>query len=442
MKIFLVIIASLLICCGPVPAGAQSRLPLSMDKAIELGLENSKALHSSLMKVEYAESKSSETSVQRLPKISFSGSYVRLSDVPPFTIGPIPPILPDAVTISSTILDNYNAKVSLQQPLFTGGRLQSGANLADYTAQAVNADYQKDRADLVYGIRSSYWGLYKAIESKKVIDETVTMMEAHLGDIRNFYQQGIVTKNEVLKVEVQLSNARVMQMDADNTVRIATLGLNNTLGIPLSTEITLLDTIRNNPSQFAPVNDLVMKAYDLRPEIHGMEYRVKAGESAVTMARSGWFPQIYLVGDYLYARPNSRIFPTQDRFDNTWDIALSVSFDIWNWGTTIHQTNQAQAQLAQARDGLSQMKDAITLEVTQNYLNFTETGDKIAVAEKGVEQAEENYRITNEKFKSGLALNTDLLDAELALLQARWNNIQALVDHQLADARLQKSIGQ
>jgi outer membrane protein TolC len=426
----------------PGAATAQEKLALGIDKAIALGLENSRALHSSLMKTEYADAKSSETSVLRFPKISFGGTYTRLSDVPPFSIGPIGNLLPAPVTISSTILDNYNLKMTLQQPLFTGWRLQSGANLADYTAQATNADYRKDRADLIYNIQGSYWNLYKAGESKKVLDETVAMMEAHVHDVQNFFEQGIVTKNEVLKIEVQLSNARVMQMDAENNVRLAKLSLNNTLGIPLPTDITLADTIQRNSDDYGSVDACLSKALEQRPELRGMEYRLKAGESAVTMARSGWYPQVYLVGNYLYARPNQRIFPSQDRFDNTWDVSLSVSLDIWNWGTTIHQTNQAQAQLAQAEDGLSQVRDGITLDVTQNYLNYKQSGDRISVADKGEAQAEENYRITDEKFKSGLALNTDLLDAEIALLQSRWNRIQALVDHQLAAARLQRAMGQ
>ena len=79
--------------------------------------------------------------------------------------------------------------------------------------------------------------------------------------------------------------------------------------------------------------------------------------------------------------------------------------------------------------------------MTQSYLNVNESGERIGVAEKGVREAEENYRITNEKFKAGLALNSDLLDAEAGLLQARWNNIQARVDHELAQARLQRASG-
>jgi len=122
-------------------------------------------------------------------------------------------------------------------------------------------------------------------------------------------------------------------------------------------------------------------------------------------------------------------------------VSVSLSFDVWNWGTTAHQTDQAQSQLAQTYDAMGQLKDGITLEVTQNYLNQKQTVERIDVARQGVRQAEENYRITNEKFKKGLSLNSDLLDAEVALLQARISYTQSLVEYELAEARLEKAIG-
>jgi outer membrane protein TolC len=131
----------------------------------------------------------------------------------------------------------------------------------------------------------------------------------------------------------------------------------------------------------------------------------------------------------------------RDEFKDTWDIGVAASFDIWNWGTTIHQTNQARAQLEQSKDALGLVRDRITFEVTEAYLSHRQAQEKIAVAEQAVAHAEENHRTTVEKFKAGVALNTDVLDAETSLLQARTNYTQALVDYELAVARLEKSIG-
>ena len=447
-KIFSLAIATLVAALLPAFTVAQGNRALTVEEVINIGLENSKSLHSSSMRVQAADSRSGEAHASLLPTVKAAGSYTRLSDVPAF-VATVPkdafgqnfPPRDVSFPLSQTILNNYGVRLSLQQPLFTGMRLQSGADMAEYNAQAAEQDYNRDKTQLVYDIRNAYWSLYKAMEFNKTIDENIEQVKAHLTDVKSLAAQGVVTKNEVLRVEVQLSNEELTQLSARNGVRLAAIELCNLIGLPLTTDIRPVSEVKTTPDTSAQLEALIQQAIEARPEVIGMEYRVKAGESAVTQARSGWYPQVYLTGNYYYARPNQRIVPTVDEFRDTWDVGVSVSLDIWNWGATVQQTNQAQAQLSEANDALGQLKDAIHLEVTQSYLNVNESGERIGVAEKGVAQAEENYRITNAKFKAGLALNSDLLDAEAGLLQAKWNHIQARVDHELARARLARVTG-
>ena len=434
-------VISVVLLVGATAFG-QSTLPLTVEKAIQLGLENSKTLHSSLMKVEYNDAKAGEVNAARLPSLKFSGGYTRLSDIPPFDIGPYPPLLTTPVTISSAVLDNYSMKLSLTQPLFTGFRMDAMSKAADYTAEAQNFEFARDKSDLVYNIQVAYWSLYKARQIKKVVDENVEQVKAHLKDVQNMMDQGMTTNNDVLKVEVQLSDVQLRQIDANNGVRLAMVGLNNTIGIPLSTEISLESEIALSPKEDKDLNALIEQAMEKRPELKAMESRAKAGEEGVMAARSGWFPQIYLAGNYYYSRPNQRIFPAIDAFKDTWDVTVGVSLDIWNWGTTVHQTDQAQAQLAQAQDAVGLIKDGITLDLTQAYLNLQQASERISVADNGVKQAEENHRVTTMRFNAGLASTSDLLDAEVALLQAKTNQTNALVDFELAQARIEKAIGE
>jgi outer membrane protein len=225
-------------------------------------------------------------------------------------------------------------------------------------------------------------------------------------------------------------------------VQLAKISFNSLIGIPLDTDIDPTTNIKHDPKSFNELKTLIEQAMDRRPELKSMEYKLKSGEAAVAIARSNWFPQVYLSGNYYSSRPNQRFFPTEDAFKDTWDVGIGVSFDIWNWGTTVHQTDQAKAQLLQAEDGYAQLKDAVTLDVTRNYLNLHRAEERIAVAEQEVKQAEENYRVTNARFKQGLALNTDLLDAEVALLQAKTNYTQSLVDHEIAEAGLERAVGE
>ena len=445
------IITLLLACLTALPALSQDRRSLTLDESIAVSLEKSRTLHASRAGVDAAQARASEASAAGLPSLKANGSYTRLSEVPPFAIT-LPPPLSGSYTISPSIVNNYNLRLTLQQPLFTGFRVSSGASMTENVAKAAGEEYNKDRAELVYNVTNAYWTLFKAIEFKKLIDENAGQVKAHLQDVQNFLVQGMATNNDVLKVRVQYSVVQLQQIDANNNVQLAMIGLNNVMGIPLETQIDLAsvpaqpesgagDSLRR-PSALPGLDALVAQAIDRRPELKALDYRVQAGENGVTLARSGWFPQVYLSGNYNYARPNQRYVPTQDLFKDSWDVSIVASWDIWNWGTTVHQTNQAEAQLSQVIDARSEVRDGVALEVTKAYLNLKQSGERIAVSRQSVEQAVENYRVTDERFKSGLALNSDLLDAEVAMLQAKTSHTQSLVDYQLSNARLQKAIGQ
>ncbi len=416
---------------------------LTVEECVELGLKSNKTLHSSMMEVKTREAETSEANTYRLPSLSFAASYTRLSDIPPFDISPgFPPPAPSTITISEPILDNYNFRLSLQQPLFTGFRLHNRYKMSQHLAASTRSDYQRLQSEVSFEIRKAYWSLFKALKYMEVVDENVLLMKSHLKDIENFFEQGLVTRNEVLKVQVQLSSIRLRQIEAQNAVRLARISLNNLLDLPLRTEVKLRSEVEYEMREFADVDALIMEAKVERSEMKMMESKIEAGRAGVKIAHAGWFPGLYLTGNYYYARPNPRIMPAEDEFHDTWDIGVSLTFDIWNWGRTVYQTRKAKAELAQIEDTFSRIEDGIELEVTNNYLAFIEARDKAAIAEESVKQAGENYQVTNNEFKVGMALNSDLLDAEVALLRAKVEHTQILVDYELAKARLLKSIGE
>jgi len=276
---------------------------------------------------------------------------------------------------------------------------------------------------------------------KKVLDETVDQAKAHLNDARNLLKVGMLTDNDILKLEVQLSDVLFKQTDADNAAQLSSVALNSVLSIPLDTQIEIASAPNVVTSNYTGLDKLVEVAFDKRPELKSADYRIKASEASVTAAQSSWYPQISLIADYQYSRPNARIFPSVDEFKGTWDAGVNVSLNVWNWLTTAHQTDQAKAQLSQSIDAFGTIKDNITLEVTQDYLNFNQAKKKIEISELGQKQAQENMRVTEEKFRSGMALSSDVVDAEAALITAKVNYSNSVVDFELAKARLDKSIG-
>jgi outer membrane protein len=423
----------------PLLGFSQGKRPMSIEEAIQIGLENSKTLHIASMKVLAADARSSEANAARLPSLKLQAGYARLSEIDPFAVQV--PFYPLPITISPIVLNNYSTRLALQQPLFTGFRLEKSAAAAEYAAEAASYDLSRDKTDLVFNIKNGYWDLYKAKEIKRVVDENVELVKAHLTDVENMMAQGLATKNELLKVQVQLSSSQLAQIDASNSVMIAMMTLNNLIGLPIQTEIDLTSAIQPQSIENQPSAEIAQEAIETRADLKAAEMRVQANEASVTAAKGSWYPQVSLYGNYYYSRPNPRILPTKDEFKNTWDLGVNLSFDIWNWNTVKHQVDQGEAALAQSREATEQLKDAITLEANQANLVLLQSRKKIKVAEKGVEQADENYRITKNKFTSGTATNTDLLDAEVALLRAKVNYTTSLVDDELAQARMMKAIG-
>jgi outer membrane protein TolC len=340
-------------------------------------------------------------------------------------------------------LNTYGLRLNLQQPIFTGFRLKSSVEVARFNLAASTVGYQQQRMELVYEIKKAYWQLYLTREMVVVLTENVKAVETHLKDARNFFRQGLITQEDVLRTEARLSNSELQLSETQNRVKMAELNLNHILGLPLDAQIQLNSRLNPDETEIAALNP---KAVDLalerRPEIQAAEFRLRAAQSSLTLAKSGYFPQLFLNGNYNYDRPNQRILPAEDKFRDTWDLSLALSFELWNWGKTANLKQQAEARLKQSQQTMNNLKDLITLEINQSYLNLDQAHQALALTEKIVQQSEENHRMVQNKFKLGVASNSELLDAEVELLQAKIGYTNALVDFKLAEAWWAKSLSQ
>ena len=413
---------------------------------IAQALGKNPSLQISEAKLQAAEAHSSEVATALLPQIKFSGRAAELSKIDPFGLTLGPPINM-SMTLFPSITENYSMRFSLQQPLFTGFKLQKSYEMAKLNAGAAREELTEDQADLVLNVITAYWNFYRAIKVEEVIHQSVEQMSEHLKDVKNLSQQGMATDAEVMKVQVQLSDVKVKQLEARNRIRLTSMALNSLIRNSLETDITPSDTPTISQSIVGTLlNENLSKlqtlARERRSELKSMQLRRDMSSAGVTAAKGGWYPQIFLSANYDYARPNQRIIPPKDQWDGTWDVGVNLQWNIWDWYATGHQTAQAEASLRQSEAGLMQLNDAVALDVAQQYYNTQTAKEKVDVAFSGMEQAQESYRMTSEKYKNGLTSNTEMLDSEIALLQAKLTHTQAIVDYTLALARLKKAVGE
>ena len=433
------------ILCSPAVLAQNARV-LTLDEAIAIGKENSRLLRISEARVDAAGAKANEAGASLLPSLKLEGGYKRLSDVPPFQVSLPLPGVRGPITISPTVLDNYNLKASVQEPLFTGFRLRNTARAAETLAEASRLDHRNDEQDLQLSITTAYWTLYLAFQTSNFVAENVVRLRNYQTDTDNLMKAGLATRNDHLKIAVQLSNAELARIDAANDVQVAIMNLNNVLGLPLETKISLASTpasaLRSDSAAAPrPADSLFADALGTRSDLQAMESRVQAAVSSLAAARGNWWPQLFLNGAYYYSRPNVRYQPTLDAFKTSWEVGVQLQFDLWNWGATAAQVQQAEAAVVQNTEQYAQMKENVSLEVRRSRLAVLRGEDKVAVAQLGVDQADENLRTTGDKFRNGISTSSDLLDADVALLQAKTNYTGALVELELARARLARAVG-
>lgn len=453
-----IILFAVLSTLSPAAVGKEIRPEkrrLSLDDAMAMGLASSPALHSSLMAVEESRAARLEVSAARLPSIKLGAGYTRLSEVPPFIV-----TLPfsingiDSFTVSPNYFNNYTIKASLEQPLFTGFRLESAEAAARSLEGSAAKGYDKDKAEQVFRVKSAYWTLVGAEHVLSVVEEMKRQVGEHLKDVRAFYEQGLLTRNEVLKAEVRFSDIELSEVEADNAAARARVALNSLIGLPLETGVETttapesvsmsvdFDRIsRAAEAEGAPAETTWAEALDRNPEIGEVRFRIKAAEAGLKEARSGLLPQVYLTANYYYLDPNPRYMPSRDEFKGTWDAGISVSLDIWNWGRTRQRVSGARARLERARDAERLAEDRIELEITNSRLAIIASRAKSSTAEKTAVMAGENLRVARERFKQGVALNSEVLDAETELFQARLSETQAAVELAVALASYEKAMG-
>lgn len=419
-------------------------IELTIDKVVNLAIENSKLMNSSKAKVKSAKASVSELETNLLPKLNFTGSYTRLSDVKAFAFDPadvFPGVPSNPVVLNPIILDNFFLRLQVAQPIFTGFAISNAIESQEMMAKSSELDLANQEKNISLDAKTYFWTLYKAKRMLKVTEDNVRQLESHYERVKNMVEQGLLTDNDRLKVSVQLSDAKMRKLDAENGVQMATVYLNNMLGLDLTTTIELKTEELGKNNSNSSINELILFARENRKDIGSMEYMVKAAESGYEASKSGYYPQIALTGNLYYNNPNQRIMPNEANFQSTWDVGISLSYDIWNWNQTTYKSEKAEAQMIQAKESWEYMVDMTNVEVTQSVLNLENAKKKISATELTKQQTEENLRSTNDKFYAGLVPTTDLIDAEFYVLQAKLNYENTLADYEIAKAKLEKATG-
>ncbi len=411
---------------------------LGLEECITMGFAHDPDLRSGELEAKIGEARLSEMKGQMLPSVALQGSYARLSDVAAGTLT-IPPV--GTVPFPAPLVNSTSVRVSVQQPLFTGRRISSSIRQAAALRDAGRTDLSGNRMELRYAITEAYWNLAKAGAQEQATRESVAQLDSHLADARKLLDQGMMTNNEVLQAKMRLEDAHIELAGAENLHQLSRVRLSQLIGLPWNAEIEVQEpSVEQAQPPSEKLDQVIGMALASRPEILSSRSRMSAQEASVELASSGLFPSVYLTGDYTLADPNQRVFPQTDQFVGTWSVGIMASIDIGRYPQALAQAEQARDRLAQERENSHRIADAVTTEVIRAYLALTESTQRLASLGSELQQAEENERVASERFRQGVILSSESLDAQALLVRARLRQSQAFYDVLIDRAALEKAM--
>jgi outer membrane protein TolC len=409
---------------------AETDRRLLLAECVQRALSGSRSLQSSAFNRDAARIAVDEAWMLFMPSLTLIGGYSRVKLSDPFLINRLPPDPP--LNLSPSIEDNWLLRVELKQNVFTGFKIKSAIEAARAAADVQDAAYSTERENIVYLAGVAYRELGKAIEADKIALDMLETVRSRVNEVKKLRAQGLATANDELKADSELSAAEMQKIDAGSAVRLARARLNLLIGLPLETPLVTEPFTPPNEAAALSLDTALAAALARRPELAQAQGLVKAGEAGIESAASAFYPALILKGNFTYANPNPNVFPRSAEWKDTWEIGAAVSVDLGAYPQAVFKVEQAERRLEYAQSRYGEVRDAISLEVLAAYLDVGRYTDRLAVAVKLLAQAEENYRVTMDKNRQGLAVTSDVLDARLAFLKAKLVQMQAGYDCEIA----------
>jgi outer membrane protein len=416
-------------------ATAQEKRNLTLSEAIDLSIKNSKPLKISSAKIEEAAAALKQAEQARLPNASVSGSYLRLNSANV-----------DVKTKSNNNNGGGSESPTVNQaaygilnaslPIYTGGRIRYGIESSRYLAQAAKLDADNEKEEVIQNTVEAYVNLYKAKSAVDLVKENLAQAQQRVKDFSNLEKNGLLPRNDLLKAELQASNTELALLDAENNWNLANVNMNLMLG--LSEKTTLApDSNFTQVGSVKPLDDYLQSALTNRKDVAALELRKQAAQTGVKSVKAEYYPNLQLSGGYIAAD-----IPHVFTVTNAMNIGLGVSYNLGSLWKTKAKVEEAEARTKQLVASEALLSDNISLQINKAYFNWLSTQKKIDVYAKAIEQANENYRIIKNKYNNSLATTTDLLEADVAQLQAKLNYVFAKADAVVVYNQLLQAAGE
>lgn len=416
-----------LITLPMVKATAQegSTVTLSLHQALGLAETQNNRVLKSLTEKEIAEEEVAETEEMRLPELDFHTAYARISSITEFTRGSL-----DGRKVTHLNPNMYDFTFSGSMPLYNGSRINNLVDKARLNSEAAATAVQKTQKDVKLQITGLYLGIYKLLQLEKLLTENVGEEKERLKEVKALHKNGTITKNEVLRAELQLKDREMQLLNNRKDVEIAYGDLKTLLNLP-EDQTLVADTIglihKTDGVDFA----LLQNAALGNEEFRMARLRADAGKLDVKNAKANYYPVISLYGSYAYKFPNYMFFPPDPYAYTFGNVGVQLTYNI----SGIYK-NKSRVSLARKRaEAAARQTEIVTDEnrdrIFRQFRRYEELLNQFKVTDAAEVLATENYRLVKLQYLNQLVVITEMIDADNALLQARYNRISAHIDAEM-----------
>lgn len=403
---------------------------LSLVGSIDFALANNRNIKSAEKGVKLAEIKVKEAKSKYEPQLSYQGVVTRMDHATVMSLGPM------SVTVTDNVLQDH--KINLTQPVYTSNRIEYGKLMAEKYKESAVFAVDSARVNLVYMVKKGFYDLLLAKEFVKVSKESVELIAAHVQTVKNRFNAGTASKFDLLRVEVQEANTKPNLIKAVHGLTIAKNAFNNILARPIFSEIEIAGELKKPAMPTVDLESALTTAIGTRDDIKSAKSGLDAADAALKLARAGDKPTVALSGTYDQAKGKS--IPV-NKFDETWNVSVVAQVPIYDGKATKLSVETAATAYEQKKIDFEQLIENVKLEVKIAHQELIQADELITASEKNVEQAKEALSIAQVSYDNGLNTNLEIMDAQLALTQAKTNYFQALHDYAVAFAKLEKSMG-
>lgn len=332
-----------------------------------------------------------------------------------------------------------NYTFDFSQPVYQGGRIRYAIRKADLAQELAVLQTEADCAEIKLTLLDQYLSLFSLYKQCRVLERNIEESEQRLKNIRRLCEEGVITNNDVLRSEMQLTENRLSLTETQNNIRLVSQRLDILLGMDeqllLMPDTALLD-------QVCPIKsyeEYVDRAYTVEPSIRLLQKQTEMAQNQIHLTQAEQMPRLSLYASNTLARPITRTMA--DLYNNSWNVGLTFSYSLSSLYQNRHRLNEARQQVKLLQNTTDQSRQQIRMAVQNALLKHREALDRVESLKLSVRQAEENYRIMNNRYLNQLAILTDLLDADNLRLNAELQLTTARTRVLYTYYELQRMIG-